>query len=225
MTADAATDPATEPEVLSTPEVAEFWDLRHQRASEMRSGGDQSHDDPTNKLFYALRLGRLIDAMGDQTAVEAPLEVLDAGCGNGWFARQVAAFGHRVVGIDGSPTAVENARKVGGGPRYEVATLSGWRGDRLFDVVYCIDVLFHIMQDDEWEASVRNLAAHVRLGGLLILVDRADDHRRVWGAYQVTRPRGAYLELAEQLGLCDGGFLPYRFRDNGAGIHILSRCC
>jgi SAM-dependent methyltransferase len=37
-------------------------------------------------------------------------DVLDLGCGTGENALHLASLGHRVVGLDGSPTAIEAAR-------------------------------------------------------------------------------------------------------------------
>ncbi len=39
---------------------------------------------------------------------------LDVGCGEGRAGRQLSADGHRMVGIDSSPTLVELAREAGG---------------------------------------------------------------------------------------------------------------
>lgn len=211
--------------VLSADEASRYWDERHQRTKGLRSGGDMGYDERTNDLFYALRLGRLIDAIGDKIDLRAPLYVLDAGCGEGWFARAFARFGHRVDAIDLSPTALAKARRLGGGPRYAQSSLAGWRSPYLYDVVYSIDVLFHIMDDQDWESSIRNLAAHVRLAGRMILVDWGEEERRVWSDYQVTRARSSYLRLAEQLGLRDDGFRPYNFRDSKVGLHVFTRWC
>ena len=45
-------------------------------------------------------------ACGDVT----DLRILDVGCGQGWFSRQLAIGGARCVGIDISPRQIENAR-------------------------------------------------------------------------------------------------------------------
>lgn len=41
--------------------------------------------------------------------------ILDAGCGEGWLARRLAEYGHKVTGIDGSARLVERAKELGGG--------------------------------------------------------------------------------------------------------------
>ena len=51
----------------------------------------------------------------------APATVLDAGCGEGWLARALAADGCTVVGADGSAPLIERAREAGGA-RYLVVS-------------------------------------------------------------------------------------------------------
>src|SRR4029078_7360451 len=124
------------------------------------------YDHATNEIFDALRLGRLIDIVGDHGFATAPLRVLDAGCGKGYFARALATFGHDVDGIDTSADAIEECeRRRVGRERYAVSPLDAWHPPRLYDVVLSVDVLFHIMDDAVWERSVRNLAPLTPVGG------------------------------------------------------------
>jgi SAM-dependent methyltransferase len=212
------------PQRLAVQEAIDFWDNRHQVRGELLSGGDLSFDHATNEILYALRLGRLIDIIGATSSTTAPWRILDAGCGKGYFARAMARFGHQVEGIDSSPAAITDCRAhAAAGERYEVSTLVGWQPPHLYDVVYCVDVLFHIMDDSVWESSVRNLASLVRLGGRLVLSDHGADADRVWGNYQVTRASSRYRMVLEAAGFSSDGFVPYRFRDSLVGFHVFTR--
>ena len=211
--------------LLQTDAALEYWDSRHRAQDDLRSGGHIGMDHPANELFYALRLGRLIDVLGDRTSPREPLFVLDAGCGKGWYSRAVARFGHRVDAVDASPSAIEECRRDGGGPRYEVSTLSEWSSPWLYDVVYAVDVLFHIVDDEEWRASMINLASLVRFGGRLVIADEDPAERRQLGDYIVHRTQHEYLEVTEPCGLRHVAFHPYAFRDNLIGFHVFTRDC
>ncbi|HEU5109311.1 MAG TPA: class I SAM-dependent methyltransferase [Micromonosporaceae bacterium] len=210
-------------ELLSAEEAARYWDTRHRQGSALRSGGDRTFSEPTNQAFYMLRLSLLLDTIGYHNSAVAPLFLLDAGCGKGWFSRELAKFGHKVDGVDGSPSALEECRRLGGGPRYFQSTLAEYRSPWLYDAVASIDVLFHILDEVEWERSVRNLASLVRLGGLLIISDWDRDGDHVYGSYQVVRGRSRYLPLTAECGLRFDGWRPYGFRGSPIGFYVFTR--
>jgi len=209
--------------LLSAEENAAFWNIRHQKVGDLRSGGHVSLDETTNQMFYMVRLGLLLDEIGHQSHPVAPLFLLDAGCGKGWFSRELAKFGHQVDGIDTSEVALAHSREQGGGPRYFRSTISGWRSPWLYDVMTSIDVLFHILDDDAWASSVRNLASLVRMRGRLIMADWGADGDHIYGNYQVCRGRNKYLPLMRDCGMRFDGWRPYRFRRSPIGFYVFTR--
>jgi len=209
--------------LLTHAEASAYWNERHQRESDLRSGGHMAFDEATNHMFYMRRLALLMDLVGLQSSPVAPLYLLDAGCGKGWFSRELARFGHQVDGIDGSEAALEHGRSLGGGPRYHQSTLSGWRSPWLYDAVLSIDVVFHILDHAEWERSVRNLASLVRLGGRLVISDWNLDEDRAFGNYQMLRSRKRYLTLLAECGLRHDGWRSYEFRRSINGFHAFTR--
>ncbi|WP_202515616.1 class I SAM-dependent methyltransferase, partial [Streptomyces sp. SID161] len=190
---------------------------------ELASGGHIGLDRAGNELFYALRLGNLLGAVGDLSSATAPLFVLDAGCGKGYFARALARCGHRVDAFDASEEALDRARAAGGGPRYTRARLEEWRSPWPYDIVLCVDVLFHLLDDTEWAAALRNLASLVRLTGRLIVTDEDTAVPRARGDYILHRPTAAYRSVLEPLGLRHTEFRPYGFREIEVGFHVFTR--
>ncbi len=259
-------------QLLSTAEAAAYWDARHRREDDLRSGGNRGLDYPGNEMFYARRLGALLELIGDQGSASEPMFVLDAGCGKGQFARALARCGHRVDAIDASASAIDYARSTdppvfppdaeepagdedasqdsddepsadanapgaapsprgvvigarddGMPPRWAVCGLDQWQSPWLYDAVYSIDVLFHILDDDAWRRSLDNLSSLVRYGGTLVVTDEdcAQPHRR--GNYILHRPPTAYLTRLLPRGFSYRGFRPYRFRGNEVGFHVFTR--
>ncbi|WDZ87817.1 class I SAM-dependent methyltransferase [Micromonospora cathayae] len=210
-------------ELLSAAETTAYWDDRHRREGDLRSGGDVSFDEATNEMFYVRRLGILLDLLGQHSDPVAPRYLLDAGCGKGWFSRALARFGHRVDGIDASPSALAEGRTLGGGPRYHESTLADWHSPWPYDAVVSIDVLFHVLDEEQWQASLRNLAALVRLGGRLVVSDQGEPGRRVYGNYQVGRGPDRYRSVLSPAGFRADGWHPYRFRGSPIGFHAFTR--
>ena len=202
---------------LSREEAISYWDHRHRAETDLRSGGHVGWDASANEAFYLRRTASILEIIGDRFGTDDPLFALDAGCGKGAFCRALAKCGIIVDGIDASPEAIAYCREHGDG-RYEVARLAEFRNPWLYDVVYSVDVLFHILEDDDWEASLTNLASLVRLAGTLIVADEAKDRRRPAGNYIVHRPLSAYDTVLEPLGFAFKSFSPYAFRENDVGL-------
>ncbi|KUL45497.1 class I SAM-dependent methyltransferase [Streptomyces regalis] len=212
-----------------------YWDARHSDLDELASGGQIGLDRPGNEIFYAQRFGSLLSLIGDLSSPAAPLFVLDAGCGKGYFARALARCGHRVDAFDISPHAVDHARAEGGGPRYAVAALDEWRSPWPYDIVVCVDVLFHVLDDQAWAAGLRNMASLIRVTGRLIATDIVTDEdadegtdeataeRTTRGARTVHRPIAAYRAELEPLGLRHTLSQPYGFRESQVGFHVFTR--
>jgi 2-polyprenyl-3-methyl-5-hydroxy-6-metoxy-1,4-benzoquinol methylase len=96
-------------------------------------------------------------------------DVLDVGCGHGYFAELLAADGHRVVGIDGLP----EPEKPAAFRRYLSADLDGGLegvADRLdgerFDLVLLQDVLEHLRRPDVMLADCKRL---LKPGGEVVI--------------------------------------------------------
>lgn len=210
------------PALLSPKEAIRYWDERHRREDELRSGGDIGLDPAANEIFYVTRLGKLLEIIGDRNSPRLSQFVLDAGCGKGYFAHALVRCGFAVDGIDTSETAIARCRAEGGG-RYSVSDLRAWRSPWLYDVVYSVDVLFHVLDDTLWEAGLRNLASLVRLTGMLVITDESNEQRRQAGNYIVHRARAEYLDVLSDCGFTLRDFRPYAFRDNAVGFFTFLR--
>ena len=187
---------------LSPEDAVDFWDQRHREKGDGSSGGSVSLGEQGNHAFYAIRAGQLLDLAGGSSA-RAPMDVLDAGCGKGIFARAMTESGYRVTAFDPSEAAITHCQRLarlGDRENYSVATMTSFRPTRLFDLVYAIDVLFHIMNDGEWEDSVRTLCGWVRFGGRIALVDSDHQQARQWARYQKTRPPQSYGKIFADCG-------------------------
>src|ERR1700738_3883326 len=114
-----------------------------------------------------------LEALGGVTG-----EVLDIGCGLGDNAIYLASRGHSVTGLDGSPAAIDEARRAataaGVTVTFDVADatdLSGYEGR--FDTV--VDsALYHCLDDDDRQAYIAALYRATRPGARLHLSCFAD---------------------------------------------------
>ena len=104
--------------------------------------------------------------MRELVPASGALEVLDVGCGTGVNAEEIRARGHRVVGMDLSPTAVGAFH--GGGFRGVVADASvglPFASDR-FDLVFASEIIEHLV---DGAAFLGELLRVLKPGGTLLL--------------------------------------------------------
>ena len=94
---------------------------------------------------------------------EPPGRTLEVGCGEGRVARDLAARGHTVVGVDAAPTLIEAARELDPTGEYLVADASSLPlEDESFDLAVAYNSLMDV---DDLEATISEVRRVLRGGG------------------------------------------------------------
>lgn len=135
--------------------------------------------------------------------------VLDVGSGSGRWARFFLNRFRpaRFVGIDFAASSVELLRKwhpVHGGcaPEFVTADITepGLRLGGAFDFINVANVLFHIPEQDRFEAAFANLAGHLAPGGRIVTTEYMprSSRRTKW---TMVRNRYEFAEAAGRAGL------------------------
>ena len=209
-------------DLMSQDDALRYWEERHKSSSDLRAGGDKGLSDAANELFYALRAGGLLRLIAGRFNLLSPLRILDAGCGRGRFSDLPSRGGFTVTGIDSSSTAIQYCTRNCLGD-YVRSTIDSFVANELYDVVYSIDVMFHILDDQTWKNSLLNLCSLVSAGGLLIITDTNLQERWVKGDYIVHRSREEYITVAATTGMRFMDFHPYDFGGNPIGFYLFER--
>ena len=97
-----------------------------------------------------------------------PASVLDAGCGTGRVARELAHRGVDVVGIDLDPDMLATARRRSPELRWVEGDLAAVDLRRTFDVAVAAGNVMILPTPGTERSVVANLVRHLRPGGLLI---------------------------------------------------------
>ncbi|WP_224960278.1 class I SAM-dependent methyltransferase [Geomonas subterranea] len=102
----------------------------------------------------------------EQGRLGRPLRILDAGCGTGRLCQLLAPLGE-VEGVDASPEAIRYCRRRGAvAKRRDLNTLV--LEPESYDVITCIDVLYHTGVRSDVEV-MKAFRAALRPGGMLVL--------------------------------------------------------
>lgn len=133
---------------LSTKDVsADAYDARY---DERAAAGDNVHGEADLVMRYA------------------PAAVLDAGCGTGRIARELARRGVDTVGVDLDPEMLATARRRSPELTWVQADLASFDLGRTFDLALAAGNVMILLTPGTEAAVLDALARHLRPGGLLI---------------------------------------------------------
>ena len=146
--------------------LREFWDARYAEFSLSESGWMGAPDGLNDRIYACKRqaLRRAIDAAGFTR--DRAWSVLDAGCGQGHFARfyrdEYPSCSY--LGLDISERVVAYLQRSIPDAEFRVADLSAWDDPdgRTFDIVQSVEVLHLILDDD---AMMRALCDFAKRSG------------------------------------------------------------
>lgn len=93
-------------------------------------------------------------------------ELLDAGCGTGWFSRAAAERGARVTSIDIGPRLLEKVKEKCESARVEGSLLEMPFPDASFDLIICTEAIEHTPDP---QRAVTELCRALKPGGALAL--------------------------------------------------------
>jgi SAM-dependent methyltransferase len=119
------------------------------------------------------------------------LDVLDIGSGTGFYLDRWRELGVRsVVGTDLAEVAVQALRRSHPGTEVHQVDIGGDLGPlsgRTFGIVSAFDVLFHIVEDDRFEAAIKHVRSLLEPGGLFVWSDNFVHQQTVRIPHQSSR--------------------------------------
>lgn len=168
----------------------DFWERRLAADWTASGVGYQALGRPFNTWMYRVRRDVFCREAG-QLGVDASTRVLDIGSGTGFYVRGWAHLGAReITGSDLTEAAVARLRAHYPDVTFvqlDITTGVGELEPASFDIVSCIDVLFHLTDDEAYRAALANIARLLRPGGRFVLSENFL-HRPVdRTAHQVSR--------------------------------------
>lgn len=151
--------------------------------------------------------------------------VLDAGCGTGRIAIELARRGYDVVGVDLDPAMLDLARHKAPELAWQHGNLADARiadasGElRLFDLAIAAGNVMIFLEPGTEAAVVTNLAAHLRPGGALVAGFQLSDAYMALHVYDALAERNG-LTLDARYATWEGE--PFAGGDYAVSVHRLS---
>lgn len=185
--------------------LRDFWNSRYADFTLSESGWLGAGERLNDRLYACKRqaLRRALAAAGLERG--GRWSVLDAGCGQGHFARFYRAEypASEYVGLDISDRAVDHLRRTIPDVEFQVADICAFAdpAGRTFDVVQILDVLHLILDDGAVTRAMENLTRCLAPGGVLLLTAALPGQDARVFDYLHYRSRAFWNELIASLGL------------------------
>jgi 2-polyprenyl-3-methyl-5-hydroxy-6-metoxy-1,4-benzoquinol methylase len=180
-----------------------YWIARHKNyVDDVRSVGNMAKDVFANLAGYEKKVRMLRDALlrGGADAIEN-LRILEIGCGVGMMATDLINGGANYTGLDISPVAVEQAQKRAPAGKFICSNAYDYSLHQEFDVVFCTDVLVHLIKDENWIRALEGMKRHVKRDGFIIIKEVIYEDRRSPSPHVVSRSLSEYLNACKELEL------------------------
>jgi|HubBroStandDraft_4_1064222.scaffolds.fasta_scaffold02779_2 SAM-dependent methyltransferase len=148
-----------------------YWETRLKDQFTARGVGHIGFSDDYNRWLYR-RKRRCIEGAFRGVSL-AGKDVLDVGCGTGFFVEWYLARGAQICGVDITDVSVQRLRDLFDG-QFKTESISSSPFDgfgKKFDVVNVWDVFYHIVDDKEYDAALQNIKNCLKNGGLLLFTD------------------------------------------------------
>ncbi|MDZ4401099.1 class I SAM-dependent methyltransferase [Prosthecobacter sp.] len=202
-----------------------FWNSRYNTFS-LKESGIMSMTPEYGELLYRCKRAAYLKALRLARVSRWEMVcILDAGCGQGYFAKLAASKFPKLsyTGVDISEKAVDHLRAEM--PEHEwicgdvCDTAFQIRSD--YDVCQSIEVMHLILDDGNHRRALQKLADSLRPGGTLIITDTLPAQRYQANNYIVFRPMSYYREVFREAGLALEHVFPmyYWIPDRGAMWH------
>lgn len=183
-------------------EPRSYWERRLSDRYGLHGVGYDGLGRAFNAWMYQVRREVFLSAARPVCTPSA--RVLDVGSGTGFYVERWQELGpETITGSDLAQVAVDRLRErfpQNSFERYDLG--SGdvpFRGE--FEVISAMDVLFHVVDDDQYRRAIAELASLLRPGGHLILSENFLHRRAVRMTHQASRPLDQIVGWLGEAGL------------------------
>lgn len=137
----------------------EYWKVRHSKTGNLRASGQQSVSVRSNEYIYKILADQYLKLLNG-LELKGLKTVLDCGFGDGYFLRFYQTYfpQMKVYGVDISADAKKKIDFLAK-ERLYTGDLTDFTLKKHFDIVHSFDVMYHILQSDDYVKTLKNMAS------------------------------------------------------------------
>jgi 2-polyprenyl-3-methyl-5-hydroxy-6-metoxy-1,4-benzoquinol methylase len=186
-------------------DTIQYWIDRHQRLSDkLASVGDIRRTEDENTTLYAWKKREVFDVLRALGLTDLKnTSLLDAGCGNGVVSELFWVLGADVSGVDVSDDPLRQATLRVPLGTFHRSPLTSLELQREYDIVFCADVLYHVVDNTAWEQALERLARHTSPGGYLYILEHLRPHEESPASHVHHRTLQVYQQALGAMGLIE----------------------
>lgn len=183
-----------------------YWNSLHAKEMSLCVVGYPELGTAFNTWQYRLRLKTFERLINQEVSNYEGMRVLDCAFGSGAYTQFWRGMGVKhYVGVDISEAAVKRAKKIFPSFSFHQSDLSKMDQDlhlnaTPFDVVTAIDVLYHIVDDDECALAIKNMLTGVSETGVFVFSDILVDESIQTASHVKRRSTRFYRKILSDLG-------------------------
>lgn len=194
----------------------DYWNKRLDKEFTLKGVGHTTFSNSYNRWLYARKERILNQIFARLPEKLAGRQVLDIGCGTGFFVQRYLDQGANVTGVDISRKSIEELSRKHTGSEFRELNISAVNGrltDRNFDIINMWDVMYHIVDDRGFEEACANIASMSKEGTRFIVTDLFASDSMIRPAEHVAfRTRHQYEVALGKFGFVEETTYPlYRF--------------
>jgi SAM-dependent methyltransferase len=177
-------------------DLLEHWRSLNRR-HDLSGVGQSGLPHAMNRWLYRAQL-RQVRRLLDDLDIR-PATVYDVGAGTGYWTSFWRHRGAHVSGCDFAPEATERL-----GEGFELLDISAQRPAGAYELVWVVNVLLHVLDEERFAAALANVAGAVQANGFLIMLEplqTAAFRPPAGDVYSTARPAEEYLEPLRKAGL------------------------
>jgi 2-polyprenyl-3-methyl-5-hydroxy-6-metoxy-1,4-benzoquinol methylase len=181
-----------------------YWENRLDKIKGLEGVGFKKLGPAFNKWAYKVRRNVFLKQVNFFNFDIKNNKVLDIGSGTGFYIQiwnELKAA--KITGIDISPTAIDTLKKTFPLDNFFLSDIGAEnfnepKNFEKYDLISCMDVLFHIVDDTRFEQSIKNISSILNSGGHFIYSDFYLHSEPIRGESQVSRSKKYLMAVFEK---------------------------
>lgn len=191
-------------------QAKDFWEARLRQNFSLLGTGHSGFSRRYNRYMYKLRALKLDWALARYNIKVKGVRVLDIGSGTGFFVEYYLAKGAgNISGVDITDISVDSLNQRFPGRDFYKLDISKrpYPGQGKFDIINVFDVLYHITDEQDFKAGLKNILASSKSGSWIFITDSLNPG--LGGAEHVCyRKIETYRQILAEEGVDISGILP-----------------